>query len=200
MTLNATALAPSFNSTWDGNDTYTLVKRHNFGFYHYTGDANEIPFTEDDAEIFVLAEQSELICKTVSMRYDLNISYTNGIQQVDYSIKDEQPFKNLYGGEFIALDIKEERYHSGLNAVVWGEDFDQWPGLLNDTLASWNEFSIADSTLSMLSKSWTLGRPQSEMNIGTFTLENGTEVELRGLRDIAVTFKNIGEYYFQHDV
>lgn len=184
---NAT-LMPMFNSTWNiSAATYTLHKRRSRAIYSALDN-------EGFNRSYLLAEESELICNTVSVHYVMDVSYVNGVQEVSYSLKNPKPLYLLHDGMFMALEPEGPPDKS---AVVKGKDFEKWPSLLNETLSSWNEFAMADSALTMMSKNWALGSisPETEgTDIGTLKLDNGNVVQLKMPAEWPAEFDELSEY------
>jgi len=189
----AALLRSVFNSTWfPVYNTYRLSKRRHLGSFYKYVISNPRNASSDDDQFYLLVEQSELVCTTVSVEYNLNVSYVDGIQQMSYSIKDPKLLPMLHGGNVSIVDLDSWEDIFRFEPIAWGEKFDTWPTMLRETLLSWNEFTIAHSALTMMDKHFSVSVAPN-YRFFKFTLENGTEVELRAVSESPPDISQLGE-------
>jgi hypothetical protein len=170
-----------FNSTWDTNDTFTLKQIRWFGGFHdnFVGSGNDSESSSEGQTTVVYAgEQKDLICKACSMRFNLNLTYHNGIRHVSYATADPQPLFNYANGTFSLQNVTgTERDKSKVEEKR--KNFENWNETLKTAIETWSVFAQIDATLSNMNYTWELWTGTAfNSKVGNFTLDNGTVVEL----------------------
>ncbi|KAF2745377.1 hypothetical protein M011DRAFT_479202 [Sporormia fimetaria CBS 119925] len=169
-----------FESLWDNDHTYTLTTRRFFGYYvdaplDYS-DTNYYELVRlKDRRFFFATEETNLTCETLSVLYDVDVTYVNGRQQLGYSMSDAQPL-SLGSNQF---DVSNSGPTESGSAA--------WREKLKSGLENWSVFSLADAPLRLLNYSLALEYEARDGIAGQWRRENGSVTDIATLTEFGNT-------------
>lgn len=179
-----------FNSTWgskiDGRPIFTMATTEIIRYFPGPQVNNEkcegnllCDFSDRDNQTWELVVERQFMeCRASKALYAITFQYKNGIQHVEYDVKDHKAlnFTKSYS-------IEGNKTDSGLNATQWYRN-------RISTMANWvydaNTRAVHDVVVQNLAYTWniTVFLVDWTKPLGTFRLSNGTTVNLSPFRKV----------------
>lgn len=121
-----------------------------------------------------LGVSKTLRCTPQVVKYHLNVSYANGLRNIEYSKLDSKPV--LFPGYVSCVFPRNSTLDPNITHVpVETAKFKEWEIAAKNVLYGWNIYALLDASMQSMKYNWT----QININYGSdanFILENGTQV------------------------